>query len=83
MLEASLISAFSDRPGLRNKASGGEGPGGEAGTQTGRGSFVYVVTGNAAAGVLLGFRRKPKVKKEDEAARSGSASAMLDPSLGQ
>ena len=78
MLEAALINTFADNPGMQNKASGGEGPGGEKGTKEGRGSFVYVVTGNAGQGKLLGYprnKKKTKVTKDEKTVAAASSSA--------
>ena len=61
MLEAALIRDHIGLSGCQNVQSGGEGPGSETGLSDKpgvAGGFVYIVTGDAGAGELLGSRKK-------------------------
>ena len=61
MLEAALIRDHIGRSGCQNVQTGGEGPGSETGLSDKHGvagGFIYIVTGDAGAGVLLGGRKK-------------------------
>ena len=61
MLEAALIRDHIGQSGCQNVQTGGEGPGSETGLSDKHGvagGFIYIVTGDAGAGELLGSRKK-------------------------
>ena len=82
MLEAALIRDHIGKTGCQNVQTGGEGPGSETGLSDKpgvAGGFVYIVTGDAGAGEMLGFQEEaPRlgVSGNPEASNPGASNQI-------